>query len=178
MVTLVSVRKWLVSSKGRNTKRCKGVTAAGWHISKQCILTLRSWGPAPFLVIICYHKFSENWEWKAAHIFHFSTPSTHISFSGEYICESQPAIGDWERSLLSHVKILTASYYTIICRKLLYKSSFRRHGSNLVYSLKSYIKENVRWPKKKKKPPNCEVFNVWNTEQSSKLELNSLNYFS
>lgn len=172
---LVSVWKWPVFSKGRNTKRCKGVTAAGWHTSKGCTLTLRAWGPAAFLVIICYHKFSENWEWKPAPIFHSSTPSTHISFSGEYICESQPAIGDWERSLLSHIKILTASYYTRICRKLLCKSSFRRHGSNLVYSLESYIKENLRWPERKSPPPppKCEVFNIWNTEQSSKLELNS-----
>lgn len=54
---------------------------------------------------------------KSAHILHFSVPSTHISFSEQYVCESKPAVGDWERSLLSHIKILIAFYYTIICRK-------------------------------------------------------------
>lgn len=100
-------------------------------------------------------------------------PSTHISFSEQHICESKLAVGVWERSLLSHIKILIAFYYTLICRKLLYKSSFRGHCSNLVSSLTSYIKENLRWTENNKKK-DCEVFNVLNTkqQQSHKLELN------
>jgi len=93
-------------------------------------------------------------------------PSKHISFSEQYICESNLAVGGWERSLSSHIKILIAFYSIIICRKLLYKFSFRGHGSNPVSSLTSYIKEYLfEITRKEKKKKVCEVFNVLNTEQ-------------
>lgn len=164
------------SGEGHNVKSCKGVPAVGWHASKQYTSTLKAQRIAPFFVITCYSLVTAWGEEKSAYIFHFSMSSRRISFSEQYICESKPM--HWRLGKVtsgSHHNI-NCLYYTIICSKWFYKSSFRGQSWNPVF-LSQAVSKNICliWPEKNV----CEVFKDLNTEQqqSHKLELNKFKLF-
>lgn len=165
------------SGGGHNLKSCKSVPVVGWHASKQHTSTLKARRPAPLFVITCYSLVTAWGEEKSAHIFHFSLSSIHIIFSEQHICESKPVCWRLGKVTSEPHHNINCIYYTQICSKWLYKSSFRERSWNPFSPFTGYTKEYLFDMTRIKEI--FELFNALNTEQqqSYKLELIRLKIF-